>query len=53
MNTAEFTLEPNHSNVKSCAYKAGKKENVQAHIKKVHNVATNINEHVLIIKEEL
>merc|ERR1711997_864276 len=38
---------------KVCAYKAGKKENVQAHIKKVHNVATNINEHVLIIKEEL
>ena len=38
---------------KVCSYKAGKKENVQAHIKKVHNVATNINEHVLIIKEEL
>jgi len=38
---------------KVCAYRAGKKENVQAHVKKVHSISANYNEYVLIIQEEL
>ena len=38
---------------KVCAYRAGKKENVQAHVKKVHSIQTGYADYVLIIQEEL
>ena len=38
---------------KVCAYRAGKKENVQAHVKKVHSIQTGFADYVLVIQEEL
>ena len=38
---------------KVCAYRAGKKENVQAHVKKVHSIQQGFADYVLIIQEEL